>query len=95
MSLILQNLNGRSVLENSFLKMILLVGSQTVLILHIVALLAKNDFSPDITSWHPYKTFELVLQFWKSLPRPFLATPISLYGQNSNFWQEGRRDLIF
>ena len=27
-----------------------LVGSQTVLILHIVALLAKNDFSPDITS---------------------------------------------
>ena len=27
-----------------------IVGSQTVLILHIVALLAKNDFSPDITS---------------------------------------------
>ena len=63
----------------------LLVGSQTVLILHIVALLAKNDFSPDITSRHPYKTFELVLQFWKLLPRPFLATPISLMGKILTF----------
>ena len=50
-----------------------------------MALLAKNDFSPDITSWHPYKTFELVLQFWKLLPRPFLATPISLTGKILTF----------
>ena len=51
----------------------------------IVALLAKNDFSPDITSWHPYKTVQLVLQFWKWLPRPFLATPISIIGKILTF----------
>ena len=46
--------NGLKNFQNVFkmltMLVLLLVGSQTVLILHIVALLAKNDFSPDITS---------------------------------------------
>ena len=47
-------------------------GSQTVLILHFMAL-----FTPDITSLNLYQHFEPVLQLSKSWPRPILAKPVS------------------